>query len=512
MSSRFVGRPAELDELHQRAARAEGGIPQLVFVEGAAGIGKTSLLAQFATTLTGWRQLSAAGYEDEDRLPFGLLTRLLSSGRAFSTVDPPTVDPPTVDQQTVGPSTVDPPALPSGTDPFVLGTELVQLLGDLEQSRPVVVVIDDAPWADPQSLRALTFALRRLQAERVLVVLTMRPRDLTHLPPGLLHYGQDRATHIRLIGFTTDEVSALFGQKGLGQLPQRAAERLRLHTAGSPLHLATLFQELPVEELRRTRGPLPAPSSYANLVLAALAGCAEPTRRLLIAAAVLGTQCRLMQAAELGDVADPLPGLEEAARTGLVDAHEDADGWLVTFRHPLIRSAVYDDLGPATRSRLHGRAAAIQHHKELAHRAAAAGGRIDPTLVAELVARARNAESLSSWTAAADLLLTAARLSPAGSRQDGLLLDAIDLLLRAGEPAEAAVFAQQLAAMPGTVKRTLVQARWAAMEGRHNQVDVLARSVWNEGSPAERASAAAMLAQLAVLGSDNAGAVQWARA
>ena len=489
----FVGRPVELDELRKCAAKAKGGDPQLVFIEGVPGIGKTSLLAQFATTLSGWRRLVVAGYEDEKRLPFGVLTRLLSAGRLPGSAGAR-------------------PAEPITSDPIVSGAELLQLLGDLEQSAPVAVVLDDAPWADPQSLRALTFALRRLQVERVLVVLTMRSLDVTSLPPGLLHYGRNRATHIRLTGFTTDEVCELFRQHDQGVLPRRAAERLRVHTAGSPLHLRALFQELPVDELRRTRGPLPAPSSYANLVLAALAGCAEPTRRLLMAAAVLGTHCQVLQAASVGDVADPLQALEEAARTGLVDAREGADGWVLAFRHPLIRSAVYDDLGPATRSRLHGRAAAIQQQRELPHRAAAAAGRTDPILVAELVAQAADAESSASLSVAADLLLTDARVSPAGAAQEGLLLDAVDLLLRAGEPAEAAVFAEQLSAMPSTVQRTLVQARWAAMEGRHNQVDALARSVWNEGNAAERASAAALLAQLAVLRNDNAGAVRWAQA
>ena len=492
MSGGFVGRPAELDELRSCATKAKGGDPQLVFVEGVPGIGKTSFLAHFATALSGWRHMVVAGYEDEKRLPFGVLTRLLSTGRSPG-------------------SAVAPPAEQIMVDPIVLGAELLQLLGELEQSAPVAVVIDDATWADPQSLRALTFALRRLQAERVLVVLTMRSQEMSHLPPGLLHYGQDRATRIRLNGLTTDEVRELFHQQGQGHLPRRAAERLRVHTAGSPLHLLALFQELPAEELRRTLGPLPAPSSYSNLVLAALAGCAEPTRRLLMAAAVLGTRCQLTQAAQVGDIADPLQGLEEAARTGLVDAQQDHAGWVVAFRHPLIRSAVYDDLGPATRSRLHGRAAAIEHGKELSHRVAAADGRADPILVAELVAAASDAERSARLSAAADLLLTAARLSPVGADQQDLLLDAVDLLLRAGEPAEAAVFAEQLAAMPSTVRRTLVQARWAAMEGRHNHVDELARIVWNEGNAAERASAAAMLAQLAVLRNDNPGAIRWAQ-
>ena len=58
MSGGFVGRPVELDALRKCAAKAVDGHPQLVFVEGAPGIGKSSLLAQFAATLSGWRKLS----------------------------------------------------------------------------------------------------------------------------------------------------------------------------------------------------------------------------------------------------------------------------------------------------------------------------------------------------------------------------------------------------------------------------------------------------------------------
>ena len=100
----------------------------------------------------------------------------------------------------------------------------------------------------------------------------------------------------------------------------------------------------------------------------------------------------------------------------MVDAREDHDGWVVAFRHPLIRSAVYDDLGPATRSRLHSRAAAVQHQKALPHRVAAAGGRADPILVAELVAAASDAERSARLSAAADLLLTARPPQPGGRR------------------------------------------------------------------------------------------------
>lgn len=490
MSAGFVGRPAELEVLRTRAAEAAAGEPQLIFVEGGPGIGKTSLTATFGATLRGWRWLTVAGYQDEKKLPLELLSRLIDASGHGST-----------GRRQVA---------PSGDDPFVAGAALVQILGDLEQDGPVAVVVDDAPWSDPQSLRALIFALRRLQTERILIVLTMRTQDISGLPPALLHYGQNHATFIRLAGLDSADICELFRLQGLGTLSSRAATRLREHTAGNPLHLRALFQELPLEELRRTRGPLPAPSSVAGLVLAALAECRQSTRRLLMSAAVLGPRCALAEAAAVSEVPEPLDRLEEATGTGLVEAVDEGDGWLVAFRHPLFRSAIYDDLGPATRRRLHARAATVQQDRALTHRAAAAGDQADPELVLELVADARRQEATGRQSTSADLLMAAARLCPPGASRDGIFLDAIDRLLRAGELAEAAAFADRLATLPTTAQLSLVRARWAAMEGRHNDVDDLARSVWSTGDDAQRSSAAALLAQLSILRDDNDGAAQWA--
>ena len=490
MSAGFVGRPTELGRLRACAAEAAAGKPQLVFVEGDPGIGKTALTAELGSILQEWRWLTVAGYQDEKKLPLELLSRLIDAADVRSSDRGRFAE--------------------DGGDPFVAGAGLVQILGDLEQHAPLAVVIDDAPWADPQSLRALTFALRRLHTERMLIVLTMRSKDMSQLPPALSHYGQDRATHIRLSGLNRDEICELFRLEGLGTLSGTAAIRLREHTAGNPLHLRALFQELPAEELRRTRGPLPAPSSVAGLVLAALADCRQPTRRLLMASAVLGPECPLVDAAAVGEVAEPLDRLEEATRTGLVEARNDGGHWVVAFRHPLFRSAIYDDLGPATRSRLHARAATVQQDRALTHRAAAAGDRPDPVLVRELVAEAGTQDAAGRVSGSADLLLAAARLSAPGRARDGIFLDAIDRLLRAGELADAATFADRLAALPATAQLSLVRARWAAMEGRHNDVDDLARSVWSAGKQTQRASAAALLAQLAILRDDNDGAALWA--
>src|SRR5207253_2048723 len=112
--------------------------------------------------------------------------------------------------------------------------------------------------------------------------------------------------------------------------------------------------------------------SFGRLVTAVVARLDAPTRQLIAACAVLGTTCPLREAAQVSNIGDPLVALETAINSGLISASHDPDGWTVTFTHPLNRSAVYADLGPATRAALHARAAlVVPQRARLHHRAAA---------------------------------------------------------------------------------------------------------------------------------------------
>ncbi|GAA1952884.1 helix-turn-helix transcriptional regulator [Microbacterium deminutum] len=491
--SGFVGRRAELDRLADCAAAVEAGSSKLVFIEGPAGIGKTSLLAAVGDHLAGFRRLEASCEETEARLPFGLVTRLIARARRDSSGSPPLE--------------------PGDADPFQVGAQLLQVLSDLQVAHPVAVILDDAPWADPQSLRALSFALRRLDADRVLTVLTMREADVARLPPELVRHAH-RATRLRLQGLDTQEVRELAAEMGQPGLPRRAAERLQEHTGGNPLHLRSLFEELVGDDLRWTGHSLPAPASFDRIVAAAMTSCPESGRRLITAAAVLGVRAPLSEAAAVGEVgepAGPLGALEEAASTPLVRTAQSAEGWLIAFRHPLIRAAVYADIGPATRARLHARAAEVVAEPEaLAHRVAAAS-ETDSALVGQLVAQAGRDELMAMPALAADRLLDAVRLSEPGPARDDLLLEAVELLLRAGEANEAATYTDRVAAIPASGRRHLVQAQLAWMSGAREAAP-LARSSWKQaGSPIEAASAAVLLAQLQILRGKVVPAARWAQ-
>ena len=85
----------------------------------------------------------------------------------------------------------------------------------------------------------------------------------------------------------------------MGRLPHRAAEQLREHAAGIPLHVKELLHDLPADVLRAPASVLPAPRSLEALVLSRIAGCAPETERLVVAAAILGAEAGLTDAATL---------------------------------------------------------------------------------------------------------------------------------------------------------------------------------------------------------------------
>ena len=331
--SAFVGRVPELAAL--RAALAEA--PRLVVVEGEPGIGKTMLVERFLEEVGARaRVLRASAVESESDLVFGVAEQLL------------------------GPAE-------SGVHHLAVGARLLELFGE---AAPAVVMLDDAQWADQASLSALLFTLRRLAAEPVLVVLTVRTGEL---PEGLGKIAHGRlGEFLRPAALDDGEVQRLAEALGL-TLPARAASRLRRHTGGIPLHARALLEELPAESWHDPEADLPAPRPYAAIVARRLAACSDPARGLVEAVAVLGptslaAAAELTAAAGLGARARSPPrrpghrgrsafdALEEAVDAGLL-RWDGRDG--VRFPHPLTAASVLAALGAGRRARAHRAAAAL---------------------------------------------------------------------------------------------------------------------------------------------------------
>jgi DNA-binding CsgD family transcriptional regulator len=480
MPAPFVGRQAELALLGGKLAQARAGQPQVVLVRGPAGIGKTWLVDRFLGTVADVWVVRADGEESEAVLTYGVAEQLLRAGAVVASGV----------RAAPGANGI------VGVDPLAVGAQLLDMLGQLQAKGPVALVVDDAQWADLPSLRALLFALRRLYADQVLALFTVRDEEGQPLPEGLQRLlASERGTILRLGGLGADDLWALAAAMGVGGFSLRAAEGLRAHTGGNPLHARALLEELPAEVWGSGFESLPAPRSFSIVVLGRLAGCSTAAQQLVIAAAVLGARCSLGVAARLAGVDDPLAALEEARKAGLLAELPRPGERRIGFSHPLVRAAVYHDLGPARRAALHAAAAGLVADQAvvLRHRVAAAPAE-DAQLAVDLAGFAGREAARGAWTSAAAHLVTASRLSPTRSERERYLLQAISRMLFGGDRAQADAFAEEIAGFAGGPLRDTVLGHLATLRAQPREAERLLRSAWEQVDPATDRELAATIA------------------
>jgi DNA-binding CsgD family transcriptional regulator len=404
----FVGRQSELSVLAARLADARSGRPQVIYVEGEPGAGKSTLVARFLGSLSDAVVLEASGDEAESFLGYGVIDQL----RPGSTTAP-------------------------GIDPMVAGTQLLDFFDQpLTIGDVVVLAVDDLQWADRPSLRALLFALRRLRADKVLAVVSARDSDL--IDPGWARFiaGDPRVTRLRVGGLKPADLTELAGVLGLGVLSDRGAVRLVTHTEGNALYCRALLEEIGVAGLSAPGdGGLRAPRELASVILARVAALPASTQSFLAAASVLARHATLASVMDVAELTDAEDELDEATRAGLLESGASTSA--VTFAHPLFRAAIYTDLSQRTRRRLHARAVHhVSGHARLGHRVAASLGP-DDELADELAASSLTASAAGDSAAAAWAMEQAAALSGDGADRERRRLDAAAILLEAADSPSA---------------------------------------------------------------------------
>ena len=160
------------------SADAKAGQSAVVVLRGAAGTGKTALLDYAAGAADGCRVVRAVGVESEMELPFAGLHQLC--GALLDRLE--RLPPPQRDalETAFG--------LTSGAQPdrFLISLAVLSLLSEAAEDRPLLCLIDDAQWLDRSSGQVLAFVARRLQAESVALVFSVResvePDELARLP------------------------------------------------------------------------------------------------------------------------------------------------------------------------------------------------------------------------------------------------------------------------------------------------------------------------------------------
>jgi DNA-binding CsgD family transcriptional regulator/tetratricopeptide (TPR) repeat protein len=417
----FVGRTEELEVIAGLVEMAATGRPRVVWVEGEAGSGKTALVRRAVAGLpAGFTLFRVEADELAIDIPFELAGQL----GALHT-----------------------------DSPFVAGMEILRAWSAAQDDGSLAVLVEDFHWADVGSRQALLAAVKRLDRDRVLVMITSRPSsddgwDRFRMDP-------DRCRQVALSDFDVEEVAEMAAAAGM-ELTHRQAVRLHEHTQGHPLWVRTLLAELGPTRLRTVEGDLPAPRSLSSSVTGRLSELPADAQALAAAMAVINQRSPLSMVGRVAGLAAPVGPFDHLLSTGFVRWDPEQPGPPVEFAHPLYRQAVYQDLSPTRRRDLHRAVAGLLTPAAvLAHRVAAADG-VDDGLADELEAAARR--EMESGTAAigARNLLWASSLTGTPDQAERRLLQGIRALLDCGHTAQAADLRDQLEACADSPTRKLV--------------------------------------------------------
>src|SRR6201984_1299383 len=313
------GRRVEREAVERLLEEVRGGQSRVLVVSGEPGVGKTALLQSAINSAAGFRVIRAVAAESEMELAFAALQQLCAPMLdRLDSVPAPQRDALGI---ALGLRAGDAP------DRFLVGLAVLSLLAEVAQEQPLLCVVDDAQWLDRASREALVFVARRLLAESVALVLVTREAggELEGLPK------------LALEGLPDGGARALLGSALRAPVDERVREGLVAETRGNPLALLELPRGLTPAQLAGGFGLLDAPGLSGRIE--------ESFQRRFARLPAESPRLFLVAAAE--PVGAPVLLGRAAARLGIgARAGADTDGLVTigtrgTFRHPLVRSAIY---------------------------------------------------------------------------------------------------------------------------------------------------------------------------
>ena len=358
----LLQRDAELAAIHRGIAAAAEGMGSVLLVQGPAGVGKSSLLkaAREPAAAAGASVLSSTGDELAHAAAWAIARELLAPAVAGLPIE-------TRRQILCGPAA--PAAAVLGGGPvdewsgpdqaFRLSHALTCVVAGLGQSGAVTLLVDDVHLADLASLRWLSFLAARIDDLPVLLIAAARPvEEDSQSALGRLAV-QARVLHLAPLG--REAVERLVASRlGISPAGEFTAACCAL-TGGNPFLVRELLHEAAADGLQPDASAAEQllgfrPESVARAVLLRLGRLDPAALELARAVAVLGDGTQLT-------IASALAGLSEPAALAAVDALTNEDVFArddrLRFVHPLVRSAVYDDLTPARRASAHRHAARL---------------------------------------------------------------------------------------------------------------------------------------------------------
>jgi DNA-binding CsgD family transcriptional regulator len=461
-SSRFVGRQGELAELELAFCDAAAGRPGVILLGGDSGVGKTRLTAALEVAISSGATEGVAPLAEpalrlrgecleqgDGELPYAPLIGALrplvrASDPVLAELSPGSRSRLAQLLPSLGRADPEPGEPRPGSDvasggQLQLFEALFELLDRLSARRPLLLVIEDAHWADRSTRGFIAFLSRALSTERVLALITYRSDELHRrhpLRPLLAELDRaQRARRIELSPFDREELSEALTDI-LGTPPGRPLlDRLLDRTEGNPLY---------VEELLAAGldGRGAAPQSLNDAFMLRTERLSPEARRVARTVAV-GVRLDEPTIAEVSRLSGAV--LHEALREAITEhVLETAEDDRLQFRHALLREALYDDLLPGERGELHlalaraleGQEAAecveddIERIARIATHYAAAGDQ--PAALRAAITAAEKARQVQAYPDVADLLERALELWPRVPQAEAVThIDRIELIYRA---------------------------------------------------------------------------------
>jgi DNA-binding CsgD family transcriptional regulator len=362
----LLEREREQQGLSDALSGAKAGRGNVTLVEGVAGIGKTSLLAELRghARSAGFRVLSARGAELELGFPYGVVRQLFELPLRSSSADERAAlleGAAGLAGQLLGLSG-EASGQPASDFLFAVLNGLYWLTVNLADRGPVLLVIDDAHWSDGSSLAWLTFLRARIDELPVAVVLATRPeherRELAQLAVS------DREVPVVLLRpapLTTAACTALTRSALGADAAPEFCEACRAATGGNPFLLRELLAGLLADRIAPSSRSASIVGAYrsdvvARWVVARLSSLGSDAVALATAVSILGVEVPLGRAGALAHL-EPLQAAEAADR--LAAAGIVQPGRPLTFVHAILAAAVHDELGQSRRGALHREAARV---------------------------------------------------------------------------------------------------------------------------------------------------------
>jgi DNA-binding NarL/FixJ family response regulator len=351
----LVGRTEEYGRLTAALDAARDSHPAAVLLAGDAGVGKTRLLTELR------RQARESGFT----VLIGHCVDLGMAGlpylpftEALGQLDPttPGLARPPLAPLLPGPA-ADAPGLPTADfGQLQLFDAVAALLAELAAAAPVLLVIEDLHWADQSTRDLLSFLLARLRMERLAIIASYRADDLHRRHPLRPLLGElvrlPAVERVDVAPFSPAETRDYLRTLHPTPLPARVVRRIVERSEGNAFFVEELL------DASLDTGDDALPTGLAEVLLSRLEQVATPVQTVVRAASVAGRRVdhRLLQQVVQLSPAETEEALREAVTRHVLVSEV---GGTYAFRHALLQEAVYADLLPGERARLHGAYAAV---------------------------------------------------------------------------------------------------------------------------------------------------------